>query len=265
MSAADADPSLFSRGACLAVLLAAAACATAPPASDPDALAEFHALNDPLEPTNRAVYAFNAALDEVVVRPVAKAYEALLPGAVRTGVHNALSNLGEPVRLVNDMLGGKPRRAGDTAMRFLINSTIGVLGIFDVAAKWGYVDHSADAGLTMAAWGVPEGPYLMLPFIGPSGLRDAIGYAANIAADPFIWVGQGAAVLALQSSRVAVGAVDERARHGSDIDAVKDTALDPYATVRTLYRQYRSAELEKLQEDQRATAPAWFPVPDSPP
>ncbi|MFL5256973.1 MAG: MlaA family lipoprotein [Rhodopila sp.] len=118
------------------LLAALGSCATPP--SDPEALAEFKALNDPLEPTNRALFAVNNAIDAAVVRPVAQAYEAVLPEAVRNGVHNVLSNLGAPVRLANDMLQGQPRRAGDTAMRFLINSTAGVLGIFDVASKWGY-------------------------------------------------------------------------------------------------------------------------------
>ncbi|MBS0640859.1 MAG: VacJ family lipoprotein [Acetobacteraceae bacterium] len=252
-----------SQWAAIVALSTLCACATPPPASDPEALAEFNQRNDPLEPANRTVFAFNEAVDAAVTRPVANAYQAVVPEAVRTGVHNALSNLGAPVRLVNDMLQGKPRRAGDTAMRFLINSTIGVLGVFDVAERWGYPEHGSDVGLTLAHWGVPEGPYVMLPFIGPSGLRDAVGYAANVAADPFVWLGQGSAVLGLKLSRVAVRAVDERQRHGADIDAVKETALDPYATFRSLYRQYRESELQKLREDQRATVPGWFQTPET--
>ena len=240
------------------------ACATPPPATDPEALAEFKARNDPLEPTNRAIFAFNNAVDTVVIRPAAKAYTAVVPEQVRSGVHNALSNLGAPVRLANDMLQGSPRRAGDTAMRFLINSTIGVLGFIDVAAKWGFADHTSDAALTLAQWGVPEGPYLVLPLIGPSDLRDTVGYAANVAADPFVWVGQGAAVLALKLSRVAVRTVDERSRHATDIDAIKDTSLDPYAAFRSLYRQYRAAELDRLRSDDRATVPSMSPSAPAP-
>ncbi|HVZ09191.1 MlaA family lipoprotein [Rhodopila sp.] len=246
----------------VALLLGMAGCATAPPADDPEASAEFKARNDPFEPANRAVFAFNNAVDSAVLRPTAKAYEAVLPDAVRESIHNLLGNLGGPARLANDMLQGKPRRAGDTAMRFAINSTLGVAGLFDVAAKLGYPDHGSDGGLTLASWGVPDGPYVVLPLIGPSSARDATGYAATLASDPFIWIGQGAAVIGLKSSRIAVRAVDERARHATDLDAVKQTALDPYATFRSLYRQSRAAELETLRADDRATVPAWFPQPE---
>ena len=112
-------------------------CATPPPADDPDALADFKETNDPLEPTNRAIYAFNDGLDTVIMRPAAQAYRFLVPSPVRAGVHNVLANLGTPAQLGNDMLEGKPRRAGDTTMRFLINTTVGVLGVFDVAKDWG--------------------------------------------------------------------------------------------------------------------------------
>ena len=125
-------------------------CATRPPASDKDALADYNETNDPLEPTNRAIYAFNNGLDTVIMRPAARAYQFLIPAPVRGGVHNVLSNLGTPVQLGNDILEGKPRRAGDTTMRFLINTTAGVVGVFDVATGWGYPDHDSDFGMTMA-------------------------------------------------------------------------------------------------------------------
>ena len=179
-------------------------CATPPPAGDPDAVADFNETNDPLEPTNRVIYAFNDGLDTVIMRPAAQAYRFVIPSPVRGGVHNVLSNLGAPVQLGNDMLEGKPRRAGDTTMRFLINTTVGVLGIFDVAKDWGYPDHDADFGITLALWGLPSGPFLFLPVFGPSDPRDAIGLGVNVAMDPFTWVGQGTAVRALDWSRVGM-------------------------------------------------------------
>ena len=102
-------------------------------------------------------YAINNGLDTVILKPAAQAYRFAVPEPVRTGVHNVLGNISTPVQLANDMLEGKPRRAGDTFMRFMINTTVGVLGIFDVATNWGYTKHDSDFGMTLANWGVPRG------------------------------------------------------------------------------------------------------------
>jgi len=245
----------------LAVLLVGPllGCATPPPASDPEALAEFRETNDPLEPTNRVFYAINNGLDTVILRPIAIAYRWAVPEPVRNGVHNVLANLTTPVALSNDILQAKPRRAGDTTMRFLINTTLGVVGIFDVAKDMGYPDHDTDFGMTLALWGVPEGPFLFLPVLGPSDPRDAIGHGVDIAGDPFTWVGQGAVVTALDWSRFALNAVDQRERVLDAVDSIKKTALDPYATFRSLYRQHRAAQIEAARSDNRATVPIWFP------
>ena len=131
-------------------------------------------------------------------------------------------------------------------MRFLINTTVGVLGVFDVAKEWGYPDHDTDFGVTLALWGLPEGPFLFLPVFGPSDPRDAIGLGVNAAMDPFTWVGQGAAVQrARLVTRRAVNALDPRERHLDDIDSTKKTALDPYATFRSLYRQHRQTVIDE--------------------
>ncbi|MGH7044428.1 MAG: MlaA family lipoprotein [Acetobacteraceae bacterium] len=247
-------------GACLFVGLLGG-CATPPPPSQPEARAAFYQTNDPLEPANRVFYRVNNALDAAVLRPAAVAYKDVLPAPVRTGVHNVLGNLATPITLGNDMLQGKSQRAGDTFMRFLINTTLGGLGAVDVARRLGYPSHDADFGETMAIWGVPAGPFLYLPVFGPTGPRDALGTGVDIAADPFGWVGQGAAVTALDWSRVALSAVDARSRVLGEIDSIKRTALDPYATFRSLYRQHRQAEIAKLRADNRHTVPAWFPAP----
>jgi phospholipid-binding lipoprotein MlaA len=246
-----------------ATIAALSACATPPPASDPDAVADFKQTNDPLEPTNRVFYAINNGLDTVILKPVAQAYRFAVPEPVRNGVHNVLSNVSTPVLLANDMLEGKPRRAGDTFMRFMINTTVGVLGIFDVASRWGYNRHDADFGLTLGNWGVPEGPFLYLPVLGPSDPRDAAGFGVDIAMDPFTWVGSphDATVKALNWTRFALNAVDTRERLLDPIDQIKKTALDPYATFRSLYRQHRAAQLKEIQDDDRHTVPIWFPQP----
>ena len=241
-------------------ILALGGCAHKPPASDPDALAEYNETNDPLEPTNRVFYAINNGLDTVILKPVAQAYRYVVPQPVRTGIHNVLVNLGTPVTLGNDILQAKPRRAGDTLMRFLINTTVGVVGVFDVADKWGYPAHDADFGITMALWGMPSGPFLFLPILGPSSPRDATGFAADILIDPFTWVGRGIPADTIATwSKTAISAVDERSGVLDAVESVKKTALDPYATFRSLYRQNRAGNLEKLQADTRATIPIWWP------
>ena len=248
-------------GSVLAATLATAlaGCATPPPASDPAALADFRETNDPLEPTNRVFYAINNGLDTYFLRPIAIGYRDVVPQPVRNGIHNALANLGTPAQLANDMLDGKPRRAGDTYMRFLINTTVGVVGVMDVAKGWGYPSHDADFGLTFGVWGIPEGPFLFLPFLGPSDPRDLTGFAAGIASDPFTWVGQGAIVRAIDWSKFGLSAIDARERVLDDTDEIKKTALDPYATFRSLYRQHRASQLQAIEDDHRATVPVWFP------
>lgn len=247
--------SVLALGAACALL---AACAHPPPASDPEALAEYRETNDPLEPTNRVFYSINNGLDTVILAPVARGYRYVVPGAARRGVHNVLANITSPVLLANDVMQAKPRRAGDTFMRFLINTTAGVGGIFDVASGWGYPAHDADFGITLALWGIGEGPFLFLPVLGPSNPRDAGGFAGDIVLDPLTWASFGGSN-ALGYSRFGLGAVDARERVLDDVDQIKKTALDPYATFRSLYRQHRRSQIERTREDDATTVPAWFP------
>lgn len=247
----------------LATLLggAVAGCTARAPTSDAEALREYQETNDPLEPTNRVFYRINNGFDAVILKPAAEGYRFVVPAPLRQGIRNALGNLATPVVLGNDMMQGKPRRAGDTLMRFVINSTFGLAGIFDPAKNMGYPKHDTDFGITLALWGVPSGPFLFLPVLGPSDPRDFAGFGADIAMDPFTWVGKGATVTALGWTRYVVSAVDAREQHLDEVDSIKKTALDPYATFRSLYRQHRAAEIEKTRNDNRATVPAWFPQP----
>jgi phospholipid-binding lipoprotein MlaA len=246
-----------------ALLLSAAVggCATPPPASDPDAVAEYNETNDPAEPTNRVVYAVNDAIDTVLLRPAAIAYRTVVPAVVRNHTHNVLANLGSPVAMANDVLQAKPRRAGDTLMRFVVNSTIGVGGVFDVATDWGWPAHDTDGGITLGTWGVPPGPYLYLPVLGPSSPRDATGFGADIAMDPTTYLGKGDVVTNLGYVRFGLSALDARERVLDDLDRIKKTALDPYATIRSLSRQHRQGQIEDARSDTRKTVPAWFSQP----
>ncbi|WP_135468169.1 MlaA family lipoprotein [Crenalkalicoccus roseus] len=227
------------------VAVLATGCATRPPAGDPEALAEFRETNDPAEPFNRAMYDVHQGLDRAVLRPVARGYRTVVPQPVRTGVRNVLGNLRSPVILLNDMLQGEPRRAGDTLGRFVINSTLGLGGIFDVAkSHFGVPGHTADFGQTLGRWGVGEGPYLFVPVLGPSNPRDLLGFGAGVAADPFFWVGQGAVVDGLAWGRVGATVVDTREDLLDPLDELERSSLDPYATLRSVYRQRRRAMIE---------------------
>ena len=238
----------------------ASGCATRPDAGAKEDLAEYAERNDPYEPANRRFYAVNNVLDRNALRPVASAYHDTVPGSVRTGVHNVLSNLANPAQFTNDVLQGRPRKAGNTFMRLLINTTAGIGGVFDVASRLGFPDHDTDFGLTLALWGVPSGPFLFLPVLGPNDPRDAIGYGINSTLDPFTWVSFGGSN-AFGATRFVVSAVDGRARVLGDTDSINKTALDPYATYRSLYQQHRASAVEDARKDLPATVPNWYATP----
>ncbi len=243
--------------ACAALLLLAmTGCATRP--TDPDALADYTRANDPYEPANRFFYRVSNTVDAYTLRPVAQAYVWAVPEPARTGVHNALANLASPAVLVNDVFETRPRRAGDTFMRFLINSTVGIGGVLDVAKGWGYPASPADGGMTLASWGLPEGPYLFLPLLGPSNPRDATGFGIDIALAPLNYVPRGYGLITLNWALYGIGTIDARAQVLADLDQVKKNALDPYATIRSLYRQHRNAQIQAMRDDHRATVPDWY-------
>ena len=242
----------------LAGLIGLGGCATRPAASDQEAVAEFKENNDPYEPLNRVGYAINNGADTYLLAPVARAYRYAVPGAIRRPVHNVLQNLTTPVLFINDVLQTRPRRAGDTFMRFVINTTAGVGGLFDFASGWGYPEHDNDFGLTLALWGVPEGPFLFLPLLGPSNPRDATGYGVDVLFDPLTYVPAGHGFRTGDDVRIGVGIVDTRERLLNEIDSIKKTALDPYATFRSLYRQNRENTVEELQTEDRHTVPNWY-------
>src|SRR5262249_25099190 len=153
-------------------LVLLAGCATPPPASDPEALEAFKEANDPLEPMNRYFFELNYAADELLFKPLAGWYYVALPNFAQDGVRNVLRNARSPVVLANDLLQGETDRAGVTVSRFLVNSTMGLGGLFDIGARMGLEYHDEDFGQTLAVHGVGEGPYLMLPLLGPSNPRD---------------------------------------------------------------------------------------------
>ena len=190
---------------------------------------------DPLQPFNRAMFTFNDAVDRVVFRPLAVGYRAVFPQPIRNGVNNFFNNLRTPTILLNDILQGKPKRAQKTINRFLVNSTIGLLGFVDIATSLGFPKHQEDYGQTLAVWGVPAGPYIVLPLLGPSTLRDAVGKVPEFyIADP-LWEPDDTAVAI---ARFGVRAVDIRSRL-LDLDRVIKMQVDPYLFFRETYLQNR--------------------------
>jgi phospholipid-binding lipoprotein MlaA len=242
-------------------VLTLAGCATRPPATDADAVQEYEQTNDPLEPTNRFFYRVDDTLDRYSLKPLAEGYIFVVPSPVRTGVHNALANLTSPVLFADDVSQANPQHAGDTFMRFVINSTIGGAGVFDVAKSLGYPAHDTNFGITLGLWGVPTGPFLYLPFVGPSSPRAVAGRAADTALDPFTWVPRGYGLKTFNWARYGVGIVDERATYMSDIEHVKASALDPYATFRSLYRQNINSQVEAAKHPAPTTPPSWVTQP----
>jgi phospholipid-binding lipoprotein MlaA len=144
----------------------------------------FLAQQDPLEKVNRGIWGVNRAADKVVIKPATQVYRAVAPRPVRQGLSNAFANLSEPWSFVNNVLQGKPNRAGRNLGRFLVNSTVGIAGLWDPASKIGMRPAPEDLGQTLAVWGVNGGPYLVLPLLGPSTLRDGIGSGVAAYADP---------------------------------------------------------------------------------
>jgi phospholipid-binding lipoprotein MlaA len=216
--------------------LALAGCATTPPSGD--ALA----ANDPYEQTNRQILELNNKFDRFSMEPTLKLYFAVVPEDGRHGVHNFLGNLSKPTIFLNDVLQGEFTRGSQTAGRFLINTTLGLGGFFDPATKFGIPDHDEDFGQTLAVWGVKEGPYVVLPFLGPSNPRDAFGLAADVAGDPtnFIPVKQHIWWIGV---REYFTLLDLKAQTYETIQGIQRSSVDYYAGLRSLYHQLRQNEI----------------------
>ena len=228
----------------------------------PEKIAQIEETNDPFEPTNRYFFEVNRFLDEFGFKPLAAWYNAALPQPVQDAVHKFVANLSQPWTAINDFLQGNPERAGEALARFAINTTVGVAGLFDVATGWGFPEHSEDLGQTMAVMGAPEGPYLVLPFFGPSNPRDAIGMAGDFFLDPVNIVVTNTSVPKhvhpfsphhqrltwFPSARVFADGVDERNRYDQALRDLEKQSIDFYATIRSVYRQRRDAQIHNRGE-----------------
>ncbi len=215
-------------GAGLFILASTAACTTN----------GVHDPQDPLKPWNKAMTKFNTGADNLVIAPTARGYRAVVPKPGRDGVRNILNNLRSPVILGNDVLQAKPGRAGETIARFGINSTLGILGLFDVAKRLGIKRHDEDMGQTLATWGITPGPYLVLPFLGPTNFRDLTGTVLDVGFDPLTYM-RFKGRQAIQIGRYGVSGLSAREASLDSIEALKAGSIDDYTSIRSAYKQLR--------------------------
>ncbi|HKX64194.1 MAG TPA: VacJ family lipoprotein [Rhizomicrobium sp.] len=200
-------------------------------------------INDPFEGANRFFFDLNQRLDRNAGRPAAAAYRETVPGTVRVSLHNLLDNLGGPVTVANNLLQVRLEGAGIAAGRFLVNTTVGVAGIFDVASDWGMPARNRDFGETMGTYGVPPGPYLVLPFRGSTDVRDFAGNYIDGYATPLRYVRyEGRNYVGLMKS--TLGSMDNRANNLVTFRDIERASVDYYATMRTWYLERRARLIE---------------------
>ncbi len=197
---------------------------------------------DPYEKQNRSVHAFNRGLDRALVRPAAVGYSTILPDEIEDSIGNFASNLGEPSVMINSLLQGDFRGAGLSSVRFLANSTLGLLGLFDPAAEFKLPEHDTDFGETLHVWGVGEGPYLELPVLGPSTTRDTTGIVVDLFTNPLGYVLNEPERYYGTVAGAASG-LSTRGRFTETVDSILYDSADSYAQARLIYLQNRRFEL----------------------
>ncbi|MGZ8254645.1 MAG: MlaA family lipoprotein [Burkholderiaceae bacterium] len=212
----------------LALFVLLTGCATVPPDAGQDP-------RDPIEAFNRQVFAFNEGLDKVVLKPLATVYDKVLPVPVQDCFSNGFSNLREPSNAVNNLLQGKGAEAVSDVCRFAVNTTVGLLGCFDVASRMGLERHREDFGQTLGKWGFGQGPFLVLPLFGPSSIRDGAGIGVETVLDVNFWINN----VSVRNTIFAVRTVNARDELLRADDLISEAALDKYTFVRDGYLQRR--------------------------
>ncbi len=213
-------------------------------------------IYDPMEEQNRKVMAFNQAVDSAIIHPIVKGYRVVVPQPARSGVRNFLRNLRSPITLANQLLQGDMAGARDALLRVTINTTVGIGGIFDVAGYEGIEYEPEDFGQTLAVWGVDHGPYMVVPFIGPSSMRDYSGYFADSMADPLRWYLFNQDQKLLYAGKFTADYMDIRDSLMDTLNEVEESSIDYYAAIRSIYYQNRQA----LINDQEGTAQTSIPA-----
>ena len=223
---------------CLSLILGTTACAKS---QTQDVARKTQEISDPIEPINRFVFGFNDVLDKVLIDPVARGYNAVIPSFIRNSIQNFMHNLKSPLVIANNLLQGDIENAGNATARFIVNSTIGVAGLVDVAKEHGLPYEGEDFGQTLATWGIGDGFYLVLPILGPSSMRDAVGIVADAAADPVRIVTLNTNHEWIYYTRNAIEGLDNRSRIVKAVNDLRRNSLDYYAAVRSTYSQRRTA------------------------
>ncbi len=212
---------------------------------------EVNEINDPLEPFNRGMYAVNSVIDGLVMKPLAITWRLVLPQPVRDGAGNVLTNLKSPITAANHLLQGEPKQAATAVGRFVINTTFGILGIFDAADHFGLPGEETTFNETLAVWGVNTGPYLIVPILGPSSMRHVVGMGGDYFMQPYNYYFNGDHHHGDSWVPMAISGVDAVHHRNlvlESVDDVVDNAADPYATFRSAYFQQQAYRLEKIKE-----------------
>ena len=211
-------------------------------------------IYDPFEPVNRAIFSFNNAADRIVLEPIAKGYKKI-PSPIQSGINNFLSNLRTPLVVVNQLLQGQGENAIQSSGRFIINSTLGIFGLFDVGENIGFEEKKEDYGQTLATWGVGDGFYIVLPLFGPSNLRDTSGMVLTMLTDPINAYAANEGEAWLVPMRTAANAVDQRSQIIDEVNALRDNSVDYYAAVRSSYYQNRKAAINNVDDNELTPLP----------
>lgn len=211
-------------------------------------------VSDPIEPFNRAMLGLNEALDKIIFNPITMAYRFIVPDVGRKAVHNVLENVKSPVYLANELLQGDLEGAGTVVKRFAINTTVGIAGLVDVAAQQGTTYQPEDFGQTLATWGVGSGPYIVWPILGPSTLRDSVGFVGDIAMDPLFWYAYNNEKTGLQYTRTGLTLLDTKDRYHDTMADLRRNSGDLYTALQSVYMQRRKALINDL-EPGRASLP----------
>jgi phospholipid-binding lipoprotein MlaA len=231
------------------VLLTVTALSVAACVASSDATLNSEGIYDPYEKQNRKVHAFNRGLDRAIVRPAAIGYSSVLPDEIEDSVGNFARNLGEPSVAVNSLLQGDFRGAGISTVRFMTNSVLGIFGLFDAAADFNIIPHDTDFGETLYVWGVKEGAYIELPFVGPSTTRNAVGRFVDLFTNPLSYALDDPESYYGTVANVATG-LGTRGRFSDTVDSILYESADSYAQARLIYLQNRRFELGDAESAQ---------------